>query len=85
LATQWIQDWKGAIDLNLQNELAEEWNQYTLQLKHCDLEDGLKRSKNKDSRVYTTKVGCAARMKEEVGEKKWWWKKIWKLNSPLKT
>jgi hypothetical protein len=40
----------------------------------------LKWSKNKGTGIY------AAKMEEmEVREKHWWWRKIWKLNSPLKT
>lgn len=44
------QEWKDASDQNLQNDLAEQWNQYTLQLNHSalklsNMEDELKSSK----------------------------------------
>lgn len=36
--------------------------------------------------MYTAKLGYAAKAVEsEEGERKWWWKVIWKLSCPLKT
>jgi hypothetical protein len=67
-----------------------EWHQFMLSVKHGairikDKEDKLIWSKNNKSENYAAKLGYEARMEEEVeGNNKWWWKSIWKLNSPLK-
>lgn len=87
----WRQRWKSATQLELQVDLADEWNKYTQDLKHGAImlnqeKDELTWSRNKDMGVYTAKLEYAAKKDdEEVRDNKWWWKKVWKLNSPLKT
>lgn len=77
--------------LGLEGGLAEEWQQFTASLKHNairqkDDEDEIILSKNRASRMLIAKLGYEVLVEENVeGEKKWWWKVIWKLSSPLKS
>jgi hypothetical protein len=46
-------------------------------LKLNEKEDEINWLKSKCSKNYTTKLGYIVKMEEdEVGEKKWWWKKM---------
>jgi hypothetical protein len=77
--------WKSTIDLNLEEDLAEEWSTYVTSLKQGfilleeDEPGTIILSKNKKYGNYTIKLGYLAIAEEQVeGVSKWWWKTTWK-------
>ena len=71
--------------------MAEEWNKYINLLVtnfiHLGTDpDKLVWTKNPKTGQYTTKLGYQVSIEEQTGEeKKWWWKKLWHTQSPIKT
>jgi hypothetical protein len=74
----------------LQGEEAECWTLSVQKLKQSAIrlreeEDEIVWSKNNSSGRYTTQLGYKAMFRvEEENDRKWWWKSVWKIKSPIK-
>ena len=78
--------------MGIVGEHAEEWNRFLnlLVTNHVHLgssPDKLVWTKNPKTRQFTARLGYQATMEEQAagGEIHWWWKKLWQIQSPLKT
>ena len=71
--------------------MAEEWNKYINLLVtnfiHLGTDpDKLVWTKNPKTGQYTTKLGYQVSIEDKTWEeKKWWWRKLWHTQSPIKT
>ena len=83
--------WKTAQELGLTGEHAAEWNRFLNLLVtiffHLGSElDRIIWTKNPKSGQYSAKLGYEVAIKELiVREDQWWRKRLWKIQSPLKT
>jgi hypothetical protein len=73
-----IQCWKTAKDLELQDDQAAQWTQYTNLLKHnaiClkEKDDELKWTRNKATGVLTAKLSHKAKIGEDLIKERLWW------------
>jgi hypothetical protein len=84
------QNWLSSEDLNLQGELAMEWNAFLLVLRCSGVtlnreEDSLVWTWNQSKGVVTVKFVYEALVTQNVAvDQEWWQRALWKLQAPVK-
>ena len=81
--------WLTTEDLGLQEDLPVEWNNYIVGLKHAsiilvEVDDTLVCYWNVDGQVNAKSIYDAIYNSSYDFGEKWWYRKIWKWNLPLK-
>jgi hypothetical protein len=78
--------------LGLEGRIVEEWIRYigilrSNFIKLRDEEDNnMVWSENERNGEYTTKIGYQAQVEQAfIGERIWWWEKVWKMHAPPKS